>query len=66
VTIPDAPRLAGQPAIYWAAQWRAYRDGTRIHEVMAVMAKPLADDDIQQLGAWFSSIRVEATLAAPM
>jgi cytochrome c553 len=61
---PDAPHLAGQPAIYLAAQLRAYRDGTRKHEVMAVMAKPLTDDDIQQLAAWFSSIRVEATLPA--
>jgi cytochrome c553 len=63
---PNAPHLAGQPAIYSAAQLRAYRVGTRKHEVMAVMARPLADDDIQHLAAWFSSIRIEATLAAPM
>ncbi len=58
---PDAPHLAGQPAIYVAAQLRAYRSGERKHEVMAVMAKPLSDDDIQNLAAWFASIRVEAT-----
>lgn len=58
---PDAPNLAGQPAIYLAAQLRAYRSGARKHEVMAVMAKPLSDDDIRNLAAWFSSIRVEAT-----
>jgi cytochrome c553 len=57
---PDAPNLAGQPAIYLAAQLRAYRSGERKHEVMAVMAKPLSDDDIRNLAAWFSSIRVEA------
>jgi cytochrome c553 len=28
---------------------------------MAVMAKPLSDDDIQNLAAWFNSIRVEAS-----
>jgi len=28
---------------------------------MAVMARPLTDDDIQNLAAWFSAIRVEAT-----
>ena len=60
-TTPDAPNLAGQPAIYVAAQLRAYRSGERKHEVMAVMAKPLSDDDIRNLAAWFSSIRVEAT-----
>ncbi len=60
-TTPDAPNLAGQPAIYIAAQLRAYRNGTRKHEVMAVMANPLTDDDITHLAVWFSSIKVEAT-----
>lgn len=60
-TQPDAPNLAGQPALYLATQLRAYRSGARKHEVMAVMAKPLTDDDIQNLAAWFSSIRVEAS-----
>ena len=57
---PDAPNLAGQPALYVATQLRAYRGGTRKHEVMAVMAKTLTDDDISHLAAWFASIRVEA------
>lgn len=58
---PDAPNLAGQPALYLAAQLRAYRSGVRKHEVMAVMAKPLSDADIASLAAWFASIRIEAT-----
>jgi len=58
---PDAPHLAGQPVIYIAAQLRAYRSGERKHEVMAVMARNLSNDDIQNLAAWFSSIRIEAT-----
>lgn len=57
---PDAPNLAAQPALYVAAQLRAYRSGARKHEVMAVMAKPLTDEDIANLAAWFASIRVEA------
>lgn len=57
---PDAPHLAGQPAIYLAAQLRAYRSGARKHEVMVFMAKPLSDDDINNLAAWFSSIRIDA------
>ena len=56
---PDAPNLAGQPALYAAAQLRAYRSGARKHEVMAVMAKPLTDDDISNLAAWFASLRVD-------
>jgi cytochrome c553 len=58
---PDAPHLAGQPAIYLAAQLRAYRSGARKHEVMAVMARPLTDEDIANLSAWFAAIRIEAT-----
>ena len=59
-TAPDAPHLAGQPEIYLAAQLKAYRGGSRVHEVMAVMAKPLSDDDIANLAAWFASIKVSA------
>ena len=57
---PDAPHLAGQPALYLAAQLKAYRSGARKHKVMALMAKPLSDADIQALASWFSSIRIEA------
>ena len=61
-TQPDAPNLAGQPAIYLAQQLRAYRSGARKHEVMAVMAKPLSDEDIGNLAAWFAAIKIEAQL----
>lgn len=57
---PDAPHLAGQPAIYVATQLRAYRSGARKHEVMAVMARPLSDADIDNLAAWYAAIRIEA------
>lgn len=57
---PDTPHLAGQPALYLAAQLRAYRSGARKHEVMAVMARALSDDDIANLATWFASIRIEA------
>jgi cytochrome c553 len=57
--LPNAPHLAGQPEIYLAEQLRAYRSGRRAHEVMAVIAKPLSDADIDDLAAWYGSIRVE-------
>jgi cytochrome c553 len=62
-SMPDTPHIAGQPALYFSAQLRAYRSGARKHEVMAVMAKALTDDDISQLASWFSSFRLEATAA---
>lgn len=64
-TQPDAPNIAGQPALYLAAQLRAFRSGARKHEVMAVMARPLSDADIQNLAAWFASIRLSAAEAQP-
>lgn len=57
---PDAPHLAGQPRGYLVEQLRAYRSGKRVHEQMAVIAKPLTDADIAELAEWFSSIAVEA------
>jgi cytochrome c553 len=57
---PDAPNLAGQPAFYVASQLRAYRNGSRRHEVMAVISKTLSDEDINNLAAWFAAIRIEA------
>lgn len=57
---PDAPNLAGQPAIYLAEQLKAYRSGRRHHEVMTVIAKPLSDAEIDDLAAWFEAIKVEA------
>ena len=56
---PDAPNLAGQPEMYLAAQLRAYRGGARKHEVMSLMARPLADAEIDNLAAWFASLKVE-------
>jgi cytochrome c553 len=58
---PDAPNLAGQPAMYSAGQLRAYRSGKRQHPEMSVVAKGLSEGDIDDLAAWFESIRVEAT-----
>jgi cytochrome c553 len=55
---PDAPNLAGQPALYIAAQLRAYRSGVRRHEVMGLMARPLSDADIDDLAAWFTSLKI--------
>lgn len=56
---PDAPHLAGQSAVYLTAQLKAYRSGARKHEVMGVMARPLSDEDIAQLAAWFAAIRID-------
>jgi len=61
-TMAEAPNLAGQSEIYLSEQLKNYRSGKRNHEVMSVMAKPLNDQDIDNLAAWFSSITFEVKL----
>lgn len=62
-TLPNAPNLAGQQAIYISEQLKNYRNGKRPNEVMGMIAKPLTDAEISQLASWFSAIKV--TVEAP-
>ncbi len=61
--VPDAPNLAGQPEMYLSEQLHAYRSGKRVHEVMTLMAKSLAEADVDNVAAWFASIKVEVRVA---
>lgn len=51
------PNLAGQKAEYLVAQLKAFRDGTRQNPIMAPMAKNLTDADIENVAAYFSSLK---------
>ena len=59
-TLPNAPNLAGQQAVYTSEQLKNYRSGKRQHEVMGLIAKPLTDREIAQLSAWYSAVKVTA------
>jgi cytochrome c553 len=59
--LPNAPHLAGQPAIYLVEQLKNYRSGKRQNEVMSVIAKPLTDQEIDDLASWYSSIQISVT-----
>jgi cytochrome c553 len=54
---PIYPNLAGQKEAYLVAQLKAFREGTRVNAIMAPMAKPLSDADIDNLAAYFSSLK---------
>jgi cytochrome c553 len=60
--MPNVPHLAGQPEIYMVEQMKALRSGKRHSETMGFIAKPLSDDDIVNLSAWYSSIEIKATV----
>ena len=50
------PNLAGQKEAYLASQLQNYRDGKRENPIMAPMAKPLSDDDIADLAAYYAGL----------
>ena len=60
--MPVAPNIAGSPAMYLEKQIKAFRSEERKDETMNVVAKPLSDDDIADLAAWYSGLTVEVTL----
>ena len=59
-TAPDIPNLAGQKAPYIEAQLVAFRAKDRKHDLMNAIAAQLADADIEDLAAFWSSLAVGA------
>jgi cytochrome c553 len=57
-TIPLAANLSGQQKDYLVIQLRAYRSGKRHHDQMSIIAKPLTNEQIDNLAEWYSSIKV--------
>lgn len=55
--VPMYPNLAGQKEQYTAKQLKAFRDGTRTDPTMNAMAKPLSDADIDNLAAYYASLK---------
>jgi YVTN family beta-propeller protein len=58
------PNLAGQKQRYLVKQLEAFRDGSRKDPLMSPMAKPLSDEDINNLAAYFSTQKAFAPDAA--
>jgi len=62
--MPIAPHIGGESEEYLRTQLAAFRDGTREHEMMTIVAKNLTDQQIADLAAWFGGHRPTATLTA--
>jgi cytochrome c553 len=56
--LPDAPNLAGQNAVYLVKALKDYRSGARRNEIMAVVTRKLADQDIDDVAAYYAAIPV--------
>lgn len=55
---PDAPNLAGDNANYIVKQLHAFQKGMRKHEQMTIIAQSLSDEDVANVAAWYSSLKV--------
>ncbi|MGV6852593.1 MAG: c-type cytochrome [bacterium] len=53
--VPIYPNLAGQHAQYIVTQLKAFKAGERKNPIMAPMAAPLTDADMENLAAYFES-----------
>lgn len=51
------PNLAGQKEGYLVKQLKAFRDDIRVEPTMAPFVKPLTDEDIENLAAYYSSLK---------
>jgi cytochrome c553 len=54
--VPLYPNLAGQKEQYLISSMKAYRDGQRNNPIMSPMAKPLSDEDIANLAAYYAGL----------
>lgn len=55
--IPMYPNLKGQHAAYLVKQMKDFRSGARNDPVMSAQAKPLSDQDIENLAAYYASLK---------
>ena len=61
---PEWPNLAGQHESYIKRQLTAFKNDTRQNPLMTPMAKPLSDQDMADLGAFFASQALTGNLEA--
>ena len=61
---PEWPNLAGQHETYIKRQLAAFKNDQRVNVLMTPMAKPLSDEDMADLGAFFSSQTLTGNLEA--
>lgn len=54
---PLWPNLAGQKAGYTVKQLKAFKSGERKDPLMSPMAAPLTEDDMNNLAAYFESLK---------
>ncbi|HBR98326.1 MAG TPA: cytochrome c4 [Gammaproteobacteria bacterium] len=62
--IPDYPNLAGQGEAYLVKQLMEFKSGERNNPIMAPMAAPLSEEDMEDLAAYYASLAPKAGVAS--
>jgi cytochrome c553 len=58
--IPEAANLAGQTKEYLTKALGDFKSGARKNEIMSVIIEQLTKDDIANLAAYYSAIKIKA------
>jgi cytochrome c553 len=61
---PEWPNLAGQGSSYLYAQLKNFKDGSRKQAIMMGMASALSDQDMRDVAAHFSSLKLSPGVAS--
>jgi len=60
--MPNVPNIGGESEIYLTKQLKAFRSGERTDPQMSIVTKPLTDEEIAELAAWYASIKFTVTM----
>jgi cytochrome c553 len=60
--VPDAPHLAAENVEYLMRQLKAFKSGERKHEQMSIIAQSLDDAAMENVSAWYSSIKIKVEM----
>jgi len=59
---PDAPHLAAENVEYLMRQLKAFKAGERKHEQMSIIAQSLSDEQMADVAAWYSQIKIKVEM----
>ncbi len=59
---PDAPHLAAENVESLLRQRKAFKTGERKHEQMSIIAQGMSDEQMADVSAWYSQIKIKAEM----
>jgi cytochrome c553 len=57
--LPEAPNLAGQIERYLVEQVQAFKTGARKNDLMTLVVKPIPDNELADIAAFYAGIEVK-------